>query len=388
MKKKIIIILIFACLFLFPINKVDAKTLNDMYNELNQLKEQKAKNDSSKKLTQKQINEIANNITKTTEEIEKSRSDIVEANQKIDKSKEEIELKKEETKEMLKFLQKSNGENVYLEYIMESDSYTELIQRYAVVNQISTYNEKVMSDLEVLINNLEQSKIELANKQKELEAKRVKLNNQRSSLGGQLSSYEQTATTIEEDIRDLQNEINYYKNDLGCSMDQDIEICTQIAYSNSFRYPLVSSYLTSLYGYRWGSIHRGQDYGASVGTKVYSVANGTVARVVYRASCGGNIVYIYHNVKGKAYTSVYMHLESYTVKVGDKVTSDSVIGYSGGGGWTLKKNGGWDTCSTGAHLHFGIAEGHNAYAFNAYAFDPKEIFPKLTVEYSSRWSSR
>ena len=45
------------------------------------------------------------------------------------------------------------------------------------------------------------------------------------------------------------------------------------------------------------------------------------------------------------------------VKVGQKVTVQDVVGTVGGGGKTLKKNGGWDTCSTGYHLHYNVATG-------------------------------
>lgn len=393
--KYIFFIFIFLMLII-PSNKLQAKTLNDMNKELAELKARKNTADNQKKLTKAEINNIAESITNTTAEIENTRNEVVKANENIETSKKEIETKKEETKELLKFLQKSGGENVYLEYIMEADSYTELIYRYSVVNQISNYNTKVMTDLENMIKKLEASKIELAEKEKKLQAQRIELNNKRASLGNQLSSYEETATTIEEDIADLQAEIKYYRDELGCSLNQDINVCVQIAYSNSFRYPLVSSYVTSLYGDRWGSIHRGQDYGAAEGTKVYSVANGVVARITERSTCGGNIVYIYHNVKSKNYTSVYMHLLSINVKKGDRVTSDTVIGLSGGGKTTMAPKNtcnlpggkGYDRCTCGAHLHFGIAEGHNATAFNTYSFNPQEIFPKLTTEYSSRWSAR
>ena len=68
------------------------------------------------------------------------------------------------------------------------------------------------------------------------------------------------------------------------------------------------------------------------------------------------MVYINHSVKGKNFTTVYMHLKSISsnIKVGTVVTTNTVIGYLGGGS-TAKKNGGYDGCSTGAHLHFGIA---------------------------------
>lgn len=44
------------------------------------------------------------------------------------------------------------------------------------------------------------------------------------------------------------------------------------------------------------------------------------------------------------------------VSVGDTVTVNDVIALSGGYS-TAKKNGGYDTCTTGAHLHFGVSVG-------------------------------
>jgi len=43
------------------------------------------------------------------------------------------------------------------------------------------------------------------------------------------------------------------------------------------------------------------------------------------------------------------------------------------------KPGGYDKCTGGTHLHFGLAEGWNATSFNSYSFNPREIFafPKL-----------
>ena len=66
-----------------------------------------------------------------------------------------IKEKGKETDEMLKFLQLSSGENVYLEYLFEADSYTDLIYRYAVVKQLTNYNSSLIDELEQLIKDLE-----------------------------------------------------------------------------------------------------------------------------------------------------------------------------------------------------------------------------------------
>jgi stage II sporulation protein E len=66
------------------------------------------------------------------------------------------------------------------------------------------------------------------------------------------------------------------------------------------------------------------------------------------------------------------------LKEGDIVTKDTVIGYVGGYS-TASNRGGYDQCTSGTHLHFGMAEGHSAVGFNSHAFNPREIFafPKL-----------
>jgi len=76
-----------------------------------------------------------------------------------------------------------------------------------------------------------------------------------------------------------------------------------------------------------------------------------------------------------------MHLLRFAsgLKVGSAVTPSTVIGYVGGYS-TSSDRGGYDDCTSGAHLHFGMAEGHHPPGFNSYAFNPREIFafPKLS----------
>lgn len=401
MKKKfknIIYIVFMISLLIVPFVNVNAKTLNDMYKELENLKNQKRIADNNKKMTEQEIKNVEKSIYNNSVAIENTRNEVKKANEDIEKSTEDIKNKKNETKELLKFLQKSNGENVYLEYIMEADSYTELIYRYSVVNQISSYNNKVMTDLKELIKKLEKSKVDLAEKEKKLQNQISELSSKKISLGSKLVGFTEGVTSVEEDIKILQDEINYYKNTLGCSLYQDINSCVSIAYASSFRYPLVSGRVSSLYGGRsLGDFHYGQDYGVAEGTKVYASAAGKVAYIRYKSTCGGNQVYIYHNVKGKPYTTMYLHLLSVNVSVGQTVTSETVIGLSGGGDTTTspnpiycpwKKTGkGYDKCSCGAHLHFQLVDGHRVAGASNYTINPKEIFPSLT-HIGASWNRR
>ena len=57
-----------------------------------------------------------------------------------------------------------------------------------------------------------------------------------------------------------------------------------------------------------------------------------------------------------------MHLLTINVSVGDKVTNQTIVGTVGGGKGTP-----WDSCSTGAHLHFGLGTGWYGTTYTSYA---------------------
>lgn len=384
MKK--IIITFCMCILVFP-SFVEAKTLQDLYNQLANLQSEYNANKNNKTLTEKEINtantEISNinsNITQIREDIKKAEADITESNK-------EINNKKIETDGLLQFLQVSNGGNIYLEYIFDAENYTDFIYRYEVVKQLTNYNSDLIDELEVLIKDLEQKEIQLENKQQELEKKRKELTTKVNTLSASLASYQTEGATIKEDIDDLKKEINAYESQ-GCKRDQELSACLAMINATGWKYPLKKGCVTSEYtGYAirtdWsgGGGHHGIDLSCvSEGTKVYSAADGIVKRIIRESKCGGNMVYIYHTVNGKKYTTVYMHLLNISsdIYVNKVVTDQTVIG-SVGGGSTAKKKGGYDKCTEGTHLHFGLADGWNATSFNSYSFNPREKikFPKL-----------
>ena len=104
--------------------------------------------------------------------------------------------------------------------------------------------------------------------------------------------------------------------------------------------------LTSPFGYRdaptegASTFHQGVDLAGPQGTPIVASRSGTVTIAKYSNSAGYYVT-INH---GDGFSSVYMHMTSYTVSVGQKVSQGQLIGYMGSTG-----------ISTGPHLHFGIA---------------------------------
>lgn len=116
----------------------------------------------------------------------------------------------------------------------------------------------------------------------------------------------------------------------------------------SYLWPCASHNISSYYGYRWGSMHRGIDIAAPAGTDIYASKSGVVivSMMGYSGSGFGgygNVVMIQHN--DGTYT-LYAHCQTRYVSVGDVVSQGQVIAAVGSTG-----------DSTGNHLHFEIRRG-------------------------------
>lgn len=116
--------------------------------------------------------------------------------------------------------------------------------------------------------------------------------------------------------------------------------------------------ITTYYGYRWGSMHAAIDiYGPGHGSNIYAANNGTVIEAksgcaVGNAGCNGrrgNYIIINHNI-GNYYT-VYMHLASVNVKVGQVVSRGQKIATMGNTGEVYPAPSSSRPYS-GTHLHF------------------------------------
>lgn len=362
--RKVVIVLISVCLLFSCLESnaaTKANTIKELRNELSALKQKKQNNQAQKDKTQGQINSNKNSIYNAETEISNNQIKIENAKIEIENLNVEISNTEESIKNLVNAYQKANGENAYLEYVFSAKTYAEIVYRYAVVEQILKYNEEQITAWEEKIEQNNQLQVDLAKREVELENQINSLSKEIDSLGEKLNEITEITMDINDEIKSTQELINYYVN-LGCGEEQDLDSCVKIKGDTGFSKPVTKGTITSYYGYRTHPVtgqknkfHSGIDIsGPNIsGANVYSIANGMVGKIIRQASCGGNSIYIYHTINGKKYTSQYTHLLSMNVKVGDQVTSNTVIGTVGGGKNTMS----YDKCTTGAHLHFGIANG-------------------------------
>lgn len=105
--------------------------------------------------------------------------------------------------------------------------------------------------------------------------------------------------------------------------------------------------ITSRFGSRWGTTHKGLDYGAPTGTSIKAAAEGTVTFSGWNSGGFGYLVIISH---GNGVQTYYGHCSELDCKVGDYVYQGDVIAKVGNTG-----------NSYGSHLHFEIRINDVAY---------------------------
>ena len=386
MMKKYIKILLFIFCFLLMINKVDAKSLKQLRDELAQDEANQAELVRKSKEVQGKIDAMNKEMAELNAKIEEDEKKIEESKQKIAELEEKIAEKQKEIDNLLSFLQVSNGENVYLEYIFQAKTFTDFIYRSAVVEQLTKYNDELIDEMYRLIEEQKKLQRQLQKDIEDSEASITKVESLLKKYGLDMNDIDEEKRDVEADIKARKAEIAEYERaykEAGCAEDVDVTKCVNIPPAGQFVRPLEKGYISSLYGMRYHptrhvyTMHNGVDIGGnSTGTKVYAAAAGKVNKVVNKSSCGGNMVYIQHTVKGKQYRTVYMHLHSINVRVGDIVTASTQIGTVGGGE-------SYDRCSTGPHLHFGVLKGWDGYTY----YDPRNYvdFPGKGSWFYSRW---
>lgn len=338
-----IFLVLMICTTLVPIN-VKAITLGDYEKELNEFLAEAEKNKVEINKTEDEIKKANEEIQKIKQEMQNLTDEVTRIHKEITEYTLEIQEKSLQTKEIFQYFQMSQGENTYMEYVFGADSITDLIYRYAIVEQMTEYNNKITKELEMLIeaNNQREKEIEEINK--ELKVKKENFDKKLIELGTTKSKLGSLHVELEKDIKDARETVQLYK-DLGCESHHIIGVDCANGTSGNFRRPVSWGYITSEFGYRWGSYHTGLDISNwdPYNTKIYPVANGTV-QMVKEDIYGALMVAIVHYdvVNKQYYTSLYAHLNSYApgLKKGLYVTTEDFIGYMGNTGY-----------STGPHLH-------------------------------------
>ncbi|WP_338787908.1 M23 family metallopeptidase [Metabacillus sp. FJAT-53654] len=114
--------------------------------------------------------------------------------------------------------------------------------------------------------------------------------------------------------------------------------------TGSLAWPAVGGYISSGLGQRWGKLHKGIDIARPSDRTIKAADNGTVESAGFNGGYGNKVV-INHN---NGLKTIYAHLDSISVSVGQVVSQGQKIGVMGTTGH-----------STGVHLHFEVYDNGN-----------------------------
>lgn len=369
-----------------------SKTLGDLKNELDQKIKEYNDNKQHQDATNAQIKQAEKRISEIQIIIEANATEVIRLEEEINELNQKIIDKEQEIKEVIKFYQVSNGTSTYLEYIFGASNFTDLIYRFAISEQLLDYNDKLVDEFNNMIDENNRKKDELAKQEVKLSSEQDNLESELKKLGSKLKSFTDVATDISEEIASQRAAIKIYEEQYKCKDEDEISVCTlsQLPADTSFWRPLKAGVRTSEYGYRSYNLngkpksdfHTGIDISTSPSTNVpvYASAAGVVISIVEKASCGGNKIYIHHNINGKTYTTSYLHLRKIMVSVGDVVTKDTQIAIMGGN----PRIETWDRCSTGAHLHFSVNTGLYLKDYSSWSsYVSHTINPRTIVNFPS-----
>ena len=252
------------------------------------------------------------------------------------------------------------GEVSYWSVLFRADSFTDLLSRLDMINEIMDADQRVIDELKDLQAEIETAKTELETSKAEEEAAKAELESRKSELNTQRSE----ANALIQQLAENESETEAALDELEAEQDairQEIQrlneqlIAQQAASGQStesnpggYIWPVDSRYITSTVGGRAspGGIgstnHKGTDIGrVGYTSPVYASKAGTVIVAQYSSSYG-NYVAISH---GSGNTTLYAHMSSLKVSVGQYVNQGDVIGITGSTG-----------NSTGPHLHFEVTE--------------------------------
>lgn len=334
-----------------PFTSVKAETLQDYKNQLAKYKkEQQENNDKINETEDKiessnqEIESIKQELQDMTEEIEQMRQDIITYNN-------EIKEKEIESKEIIAYYQMAQGENLYLEYAFGAETITDLIYRMSVVEQLVEYNENTIKELNNMIKANEQREVELNQKEEEMTQRQEELTQQVTDLTGVKASLNENSVSVEKQIKIYEDQIKAYE-DQGCDdndvIGRDCAVDGTLVNVAGWHRPIDTGYVTSEFGYRWGSLHRAVDVSNRnpYNTKIYPVASGRITAKYYDDYGALTLVIEHKTVSGQYYSSLYTHMSKYApnIYVGKEVTPNDYIGYMGATGLAY-----------GPHLHLEIA---------------------------------
>ncbi|MDY2970068.1 MAG: peptidoglycan DD-metalloendopeptidase family protein [Butyricicoccus pullicaecorum] len=354
----------------------EAASKSQLQNRLAELKSARAEANAAVKALEGEAEKYSEKIAALDYQIQSTRAQLNTTQKIIDTLTEDIEEKQVELDETVKELDDKqelfetrirvmyeNGDTTYMEVLLSSENFSDMLSHMEIVSQIMDYDKKVVEEYKALKLSIEQQKASLESDRKEQQDYADDLKVAYEEIEAQKKEYKALKAKVDSNIELKKAEAERMLREQEQINDEIAELSRQEAaaasssggggggkvYSGSMTWPCPSyNRISSPYGYRTHPIsgtrklHKGLDISASSGNPVIAAASGTVVKS-YFSSSYGNYVVISH---GGGVMTAYAHMTRRLVSVGQRVAAGQQVGTVGSTG-----------NSTGPHLHFEVYVG-------------------------------
>ena len=247
------------------------------------------------------------------------------------------------------------GKVDYWSVLFRATSFSDLLSRMDIINEIMKYDQRVINNLKALQEEITAKKEELEGQKAESEQIKASLVDQKAELDKQRAAANALMAELRSDSAEAKAQMSALEREEEAILAEAVRLSKIYAQQNQdpatqggYIWPVSSRYITSTVGGRsspggvGSTNHKGTDIGrVGYNSEIYAAKAGTVIISTYSSSYG-NYVVISH---GSGNTTLYAHMSSRKAVVGQKVAQGDVIGITGSTG-----------NSTGPHLHFEITE--------------------------------
>ena len=387
-RKRLICLLLGLSFSFLSATSVSAATVSEIQEELDALAEQNNEIQAQIDALQQQYDEsygqmltiveqksgidqeislLKTKIENTNIQISAYKQLIADAQEELEEANESLAVLRQEHRERVRAMEEG-GTISYWQVLFQANSFTELLDRINMIQEISAADRKRMEALSVAADIVTATQLNLDAKKNALDEAVAQLESderilaERSTqsdallrqLAQQADEFQYLLLKSEAIQDELMKEIAAKEADLKQAQYNaylvELAKSGQNPPSDAVWVTPVSGYtITSPFGMRvhpilgYEIMHNGIDMACSQGTPIYATRAGTVTTAAYQAGGAGYYVSINHL---DGFSSIYMHMTHYVVSAGQSVSQGQLIGYVGSTG-----------LSTGPHLHFGISYG-------------------------------
>lgn len=357
---------------MLPVVAVTWSDVNDLKDDASALSEQKKElesklsslaDDKSKALERREL--LDQKIGVLVTQINNAQQQISDYDTLIDQTQaelEEAEAKEAEQYDLfcrrVRAMEEDGGKLSYWSVLFKATSFTDLLTRLSDANEVMEADQQVIDELEQLQVEIEEKKSNLETARTETVTLKNSLDSQKAELDQERAEANALAQEIESNAAEYQSTLDAIEAEEEAIQKKIVQLSQQLAAQSGsssssaalggYIWPVSSRKINSPFGPRNTGIagastnHKGVDIGGVYySSQVHAAKAGTVIVSQYSSSYG-NYVVISH---GSGNTTLYAHMSSRSVSVGQTVAQGDVIGITGSTG-----------ISSGPHLHFEITE--------------------------------